>query len=66
LSRQRLRLIEKHEHRQYNYTGLLSTTSNISLAQSDHRDNTVATSGFYLNTFMLITSNNGNKGVISQ
>ena len=48
-------------------TGILSTTSKISLAQSDLIDNTVATSGFYFNSFNdnYFVGNSSN-GVISQ
>lgn len=48
-------------------TGILSTTSKISLAQSDLIDNTVATSGFYFNSFNdNYFVGNGSNGVISQ
>ena len=48
-------------------TGILSTTSKVSLAQSDLINNTVATSGFYFNSFNdNYFVGNGSNGVISQ
>jgi hypothetical protein len=48
-------------------TGILSTTSKVSLAQSDLINNTVATSGSYFNSFNdNYFVGNGSDGVISQ
>jgi len=48
-------------------TGILSTTAKVSLAQSDLINNTVATSGFYFNSFNdNFFVGNGSNGVLSQ